>query len=67
MPAAMRCWVTTGTAVVLLADNGAGSDRVAELGELVRETILPWGATIDAASEPGQGSSFELRLLTAPT
>lgn len=53
-------------AVVLIADNGGGSDRVAALGELARELLAPWGATIDAASEAGQGCVFELRLTTVP-
>lgn len=52
--------------VVLIADNGAGSDRVAALGELAREILTPWGATIDAASENGQGCAFELRLMHVP-
>ncbi|MDB4961620.1 MAG: hypothetical protein JWP01_1619 [Myxococcales bacterium] len=53
-------------AVVLVTDNGAGSDRVAALGELAREIVAPWGATVDAASEAGQGCAFELRLITVP-
>jgi signal transduction histidine kinase len=53
-------------AVVLVADNGAGSDRVTALGELAREIVAPWGATADAASETGQGCTFELRLITVP-
>ena len=52
--------------VVLIADNGAGSDRVAALGELARGILTPWGATIDAASESGQGCAFELRLMHVP-
>ena len=52
--------------VVLIADNGAGSDRVSELGELARGILTPWGATIDAASESGQGCAFELRLMHVP-
>jgi hypothetical protein len=28
--------------------------------------IAPWGGTIDAASVPGAGCTFELRLVTAP-
>ncbi|MGE0869081.1 MAG: hypothetical protein AB7P03_10970 [Kofleriaceae bacterium] len=51
-------------AVVLIADNGAGSDRAAELGQLARELLTPWGATVDTASEAGQGCTFELRLTT---
>lgn len=53
-------------AFVLLADNGAGSERAAELGELAREILAPWGASVEAASEPGAGCAFELRLTTLP-
>lgn len=62
----IRVTAEEGWAVVLIADNGAGSDRAQPLGEASRAILLPWGATIDAASEPGQGSSFELRLMTSP-
>jgi signal transduction histidine kinase len=54
-----------GWALVTIADNGEGSDRVVELGDLARELVAPWGAAIDAASEPGQGCAFELRLMTS--
>jgi signal transduction histidine kinase len=53
-------------ALVTIADNGAGSPRVTGLGEAARSVISPWGATIDAASVPGAGCTFELRLMTAP-
>lgn len=53
-------------AVVLVADNGGGSEPAAPLGDLVRSILTPWGASIDAASEPGQGCSFELRLIARP-
>lgn len=53
-------------ALVVVADNGAGSDRVELLGELAREIVAPWGATVDAASAEGQGCAFELRLMTLP-
>jgi hypothetical protein len=53
-------------AVVLLADNGAGSARADALGELARDIVAPWGASADAASAEGQGCAFELRLATAP-
>jgi signal transduction histidine kinase len=52
--------------VVLIADNGGGSENAEPLGELVRNIVLPWGATLDAASAAGQGSSFELRLVAKP-
>jgi signal transduction histidine kinase len=53
-------------ALVSLADNGAGSDRVDHAGEVAREIVTPWGAEVDAGSEPGQGCAFELRLVTSP-
>jgi signal transduction histidine kinase len=53
-------------AFVLIADNGAGSPRVEQLGELVREIVAPWGASVEAASAEGQGCAFELRLATHP-
>ena len=53
-----------GWGVVLVADNGAGTDRAAELGELARAIVTPWGGTADAASQEGQGCAFELRLAT---
>lgn len=52
-------------AAVLIVDNGAGSERALELGELGRELLTPWGATMEAASETGQGCAFELRLMTS--
>ena len=53
-------------ALVTIADNGAGSDRVTELGDTARQIVTPWGGSVDAASEPGQGCAFELRLVTTP-
>ena len=52
--------------LVLVADNGGGSEPATALGELVRAIVTPWGASVDAASEAGQGSSFELRLIAGP-
>ncbi len=63
----VRVTIEESWAVVLIADNGGGSDRAAGVGDSVRAVLLPWGATIDAASETGQGTSFELRLMTAPS
>ncbi|HEX4455577.1 MAG TPA: hypothetical protein VH143_32175 [Kofleriaceae bacterium] len=51
--------------VVLIADNGNGAD-VGDLGELARAIVAPWGGSVDAASTPGQGCTFELRLPTQP-
>jgi hypothetical protein len=53
-------------ALVTIADNGSGSDTVAELGDVARALLVPWGASVDAACEPGQGCAFELRLMTVP-
>jgi len=53
-------------ALVTIADNGAGSDKVTELGDAARQIAASWGASVDAASEPGQGCAFELRLVTTP-
>lgn len=47
---------------ITIADNGAGSVRATELGELARSILEPWDALVDATSEAGQGTSFELRL-----
>lgn len=52
-------------AAVLIVDNGAGSPRALDLGELARDVLAPWGATAEAASETGQGCAFELRLMTS--
>jgi signal transduction histidine kinase len=52
-------------ALVTIADNGAGNPRVASLGDLARAAVAPWGGLFDAASVPGAGCAFELRLATA--
>jgi signal transduction histidine kinase len=52
--------------VITIADNGNGSDRVAELGDLARSIVTPWGGNVEAASAAGQGCAFELRLVTQP-
>ena len=62
----VRTFAEDGTAMLTIIDNGAGSDRVAELGELVREVVTPWGAEIAATSEQGHGCAFELRLELSP-
>lgn len=53
-----------GWAIVMVADNGNGIDRVAQLSELARRIVEPWGGTADAASTAGQGCAFEIRLVT---
>ena len=50
--------------VVTIADNGNGTDQAAELGELARSIVTPWGGTAEVASAAGQGCAFELRLVT---
>jgi signal transduction histidine kinase len=52
--------------VVTIADNGGGSDRAAELGELARAIVTPWGGTAEDVSATGQGCAFEIRLVTHP-
>jgi signal transduction histidine kinase len=52
--------------VVTVADNGNGSERATELGELARTVVGAWGGTAAAASAIGQGCAFELRLPTQP-
>ena len=54
------------TAVVLVTDNGAGSDAAVPASELAREILDPWGASIDMTSQDGQGCAFELHLITVP-
>ena len=51
-------------ALLSIADNGAGSLRAAALGDLARAIMAPWGSLVDAASVPGAGCMFELRLAT---
>ncbi len=60
----VRVAAEEGMGLVSIADNGAGSERAAELGELARDVVTPWGGTADAASQAGQGCAFELRLVT---
>jgi len=55
-----------GLAVVLITDNGAGNEGAFAVGELAREILEPWGASIDVTSQAGQGCAFELRLMTVP-
>jgi signal transduction histidine kinase len=50
--------------LIAIADNGAGSARAGALGDLARELIAGWGASVDATSVPGAGCVFELRLAT---
>jgi signal transduction histidine kinase len=62
-----RTFADDGHAVVLITDNGSGADDIEAFGELAREILDPWGATVDAASASGQGCTFELRLMTVPS
>ncbi|HTR56443.1 MAG TPA: hypothetical protein VMJ10_37475 [Kofleriaceae bacterium] len=59
----VRVVAEDGADVVTIADNGGGTDRIAELGELAHGVIAPWGGSVEAASTPGQGCAFELRLV----
>jgi signal transduction histidine kinase len=61
----IKTMVDGNEALVTIADNGAGNARAAALGDLAREIITAWGATVDAASADGQGCAFELRLATS--
>lgn len=61
----VRVAAEAGCALIAIADNGAGSPRAAGLGDLARGLIAPWGGIVDAASLPGAGTTFELRLATA--
>lgn len=62
----VRTFADGPSAVVLIADNGAGTDRVDALGDVARDILTPWGGAVEAASASGQGCAFELRLLTVP-
>src|SRR4051812_41971453 len=53
-----------GCALIAIADNGTGNPRAADLGDVARGLIAPWGGTVDAASQRGAGTMFELRLAT---
>jgi hypothetical protein len=57
----VRVWTEDGIAVVTIADNGGGDAGFDAAGELAREVLGAWGITVDAASAPGQGCTFELR------
>jgi signal transduction histidine kinase len=55
-----------GWVAISIADNGDGNADAERLGELARGVVASWGATVDAASDPGRGCAFELRLITKP-
>lgn len=59
----VRVWSEQDWAVVTIADNGGGNPRAFELGELGRELLAPWDATLDTAFDEGRGVAFELRLI----
>jgi len=61
----IRVWSEDAWGVVSIADNGNGGE-VGEVGELAASVVAPWGGTAEAASAPGQGCTFELRLPTQP-
>jgi signal transduction histidine kinase len=58
----VRVWTEEEWGVITIADNGGGDASAVEAGEVAREIITPWGATIDALSDDGRGCAFELRL-----
>jgi signal transduction histidine kinase len=60
----VRVWTEDEWGVVTIADNGGGDPRAFEAGDVARDIIAPWGATVDAASDEGRGCAFELRLAT---
>jgi len=60
----VHVWTEDAWGVVTIADNGGGDPRAFEVGEVAREILAPWGATIDVASDEGRGCAFELRLPT---
>ena len=60
----VRVWTEEEWGVVTIADNGGGDARAVELGDIARELLAPWDATIDALSDEGRGCAFELRLAT---
>jgi signal transduction histidine kinase len=61
----VRVWTDDGTPALLIADNGAGDAEADDAGALARAIVERWGATVDVASAPGQGCTFELRFATA--
>lgn len=58
----VRVWTEDGTGIVTITDNGGGDAGANEAGEVAREILALWGVTVDAASTPGQGCAFELRV-----
>jgi len=59
----VRVTAESGWGIVMVADNGSGNHGVADLGELARRIVVPWGGAADVASTPSQGCAFELRLV----
>jgi signal transduction histidine kinase len=60
----VRVWSEDAWGVVTIADNGAGNPRAFEVGDVGREILTAWDATIDATSDDGRGCAFELRFVT---
>jgi signal transduction histidine kinase len=58
----VRVGVEDDAAVVAIADNGGGDVAVAEVGELARAIVGPWGATVEATTTEGRGCVFEVRF-----
>lgn len=61
----VRVWADEAWDVITIADNGGGDPHALELGEVARAILTSWGGSVDAASEPGKGCAFELRLVNA--
>lgn len=59
----VRVAAEVGWGIIMVADNGNGTDRIAELSALASRVVEPWGGTVDAASTSGQGCAFEIRLV----
>jgi signal transduction histidine kinase len=58
----VRVWTDDGVATVTIADNGAGDPSVDDASATARTILEAWGATLDAASAPGQGCAFDLQF-----
>jgi signal transduction histidine kinase len=63
----VRVWTEEDRGVVTIADNGGGDPHAFVVGEAARDLLVPWGGTVEVASDPGRGCAFELRLETQPS
>jgi hypothetical protein len=60
----VRVWTEENWGIVTIADNGGGDPQAFAVGDVARELLAPWAATIDTASDDGRGCAFEIRLET---